>query len=68
MTTLFSRLLLEDSGQDVVEYALIALFVGIAGAAVVRFIPSDIFNTYSSWTDPNSGVPSLWDTPAPGAS
>jgi Flp pilus assembly pilin Flp len=60
------RLLREDDGQDVVEYALLAAFVGIVGYLALTGIRTGVFNTYTSWQDPSSGVPSLWDPPAPG--
>jgi Flp pilus assembly pilin Flp len=60
------RLLREDDAQDVVEYALLAAFVGIVGYLALTGIRTGVFNTYTSWQDPSSGVPSLWDPPAPG--
>lgn len=57
----------EDGGQDIIEYALIAGFVGIAGMLALEAIEGAVFNTYSSWIDPASGTPSLWqpDEPPP---
>jgi Flp pilus assembly pilin Flp len=60
------RLLREDGGQDVVEYALLAAFLGIVGYLALTGIRTSVFNTYTQWQDPSSGVPSLWDPPAPG--
>ena len=60
------RLLLEqESGQDLVEYALAASFIGVAGYLVVTSLGVDIFNTYQSWLDPVAGVPSIWEPQAP---
>jgi Flp pilus assembly pilin Flp len=59
------RLLREDDGQDVVEYALLAVFVGIVGYLALTGIRTEAFNTYTQWQDPSSGVPGLWDPPAP---
>jgi Flp pilus assembly pilin Flp len=64
---LLARLLTEDDGQDLVEYAFLAAFIGIAGWAVVMTIPNAIGDTYKSWIDPTSGVPALWDPPEPEA-
>jgi len=60
------RLLREEDGQDVVEYALLAVFVGIVGYLALTGIRTEAFNTYTHWQDPSSGVPGLWDPPAPG--
>ena len=59
------RLVAEESAQDLVEYALMASFVGIAGYLVLMGLGVDIFNTYDAWLDPGTGVPSLWDPPEP---
>ena len=59
------RLVREDDGQDVVEYALLAAFVGIVGYLALAGIRTEVFNTYTRWQDPSSGVPSLWEPPAP---
>jgi len=58
--TLLGRFRSEDGGQDVVEYALIAGFLGIAGVLALQAIQGSVFNTYSSWIDPAAGTPSLW--------
>ena len=55
----------DDSAQDLVEYALITAFVGVVGFLVLRAIGGEVFNTYSSWLSPASGVPSRWDPPDP---
>jgi Flp pilus assembly pilin Flp len=62
------RLVREDDGQDVVEYALLAAFLGIVGYLSLTGIRTEVFNTYKGWQDPNSGVPGLWDPPPPIAS
>ena len=61
----FRRLVADDSGQDLVEYALMASFIGVAGYLILMGLGVDIFNTYESWIDPNVGVPSVWEPPAP---
>lgn len=71
MTSMWSaiaRLMREDDAQDVIEYALIAVFIGIAGALVLSSMDTTIATTYSNWTSSSSGVPSLWDPPDPGGS
>ena len=51
----------QEDGQDLVEYALLAAFVATAGMLVLLNLSGDIANVYSSWLDPSTGVPSLWD-------
>jgi Flp pilus assembly pilin Flp len=60
-----SRFLVSDSGQDIVEYALLAAFIGVAGVLVLNTMGVTIFNTYQSWIDPSVGAPSIWDPAAP---
>jgi Flp pilus assembly pilin Flp len=62
------RLVREDAGQDVVEYALLAAFLGIVGYLALAGIRTEVFNAYTQWQDPNSGVPSLWEPLAPSGS
>jgi Flp pilus assembly pilin Flp len=62
---LVGRFVEEECGQDLVEYGLITCFIGIAGYLVLMHLGVDIFNTYDAWLDPGTGVPSLWDPPAP---
>lgn len=59
------RLRREELGQDLIEYALLAAFIGVAGAAVLQTMNVTIFNTYSTWIDPTVGTPSLWEPAAP---
>ena len=63
-----SRIVEDESAQDLVEYALLASFVGIAGYLVLIALGGDIAAAYEAWLDPTSGVPSLWDPPAPSGS
>ena len=62
-----ARFIAEDSAQDLVEYALLAAFIGIAGWAVLTTLPNVMGATYGSWMDPTIGVPSRWDPPEPAA-
>ena len=61
----FARFRADEGGQDLVEYALLAAFIGIAGWAVLMTIPTTMGNTYASWLDSNNGVPGQWDPPEP---
>ncbi len=62
---LIDRFLAEDGAQDLVEYALLAAFIGIAGWAILTGLPAVMGATYGSWMDPDVGVPSRWDPPEP---
>jgi len=62
MVTFFRRLLREDSGQDVLEYALLAAFVAIAGAVALQAIEAAMNTAYTSW---NTRTQALWVMPAP---
>jgi Flp pilus assembly pilin Flp len=62
---LLARFIAEDGAQDLVEYALLAAFIGIAGWAVLMTLPNVIGATYASWLDPTNGVPGRWDPPEP---
>jgi Flp pilus assembly pilin Flp len=64
---LVRRFLREDAGQDLIEYALLAAFIGIAGMLALRGIRGAVFDSYSSWIDPASGTPSLWEPAEPPA-
>lgn len=49
MTRTFNRLLREDDGQDLVEYALLVAFVGLAGLAGWLAIQNAIADGYTWW-------------------
>jgi len=49
MTRTFNRLLREDDGQDLVEYALLVAFVGLAGLAAWLAIQNAIADGYTWW-------------------
>lgn len=65
---LVARFVADDGAQDLVEYALLAAFFGIAGWALVSTLPAVMRTTYQSWTDPTNGVPGQWDPPEPAGS
>ena len=54
-----------DEGQDVVEYALLGAFIGIAGWLTLTNLDDTVGAVYTSWLNPDSGVPSLWIPPEP---
>ncbi len=59
------KLTADEAGQDLVEYALLTGFLAFAGYIVLMALGVDIFNTYTSWVNPTTGTPTLWDPPPP---
>jgi Flp pilus assembly pilin Flp len=55
----------DETGQDLVEYALLTLFVGLVGMAVWSGIVSVIGDNYNGYNNQDTGVPSLWESPNP---
>lgn len=49
MTSMLTRLLNEDDGQDLVEYALLVAFVGLAMLAAWLAIQNAVANGYVNW-------------------
>jgi len=64
MTHLCRRLFGEESGQDIIEYALLALLIGVVGVFTWRAIATTIGVNYQSY---DSGVQGVWEPPDPGA-
>jgi Flp pilus assembly pilin Flp len=59
---LVGRLVDDESGQDLIEYALLITTIGFAGVFVWTLVGNAIRGTYTSWV---SGVDSLTVPPAP---
>lgn len=62
MASLFTRVFADDSGQDLVEYALLTTFVGFSSIAVFDVIRGAIQVVYTSW---NTSANSNWRPPNP---
>jgi Flp pilus assembly pilin Flp len=62
MVPLFARVFADDSGQDLVEYALLTTFIGFSSIAVFDVIRSAIQVVYTSW---NTSTNSNWRPPDP---
>jgi Flp pilus assembly pilin Flp len=60
---LLARLLDEDRGQDLVEYALLTGVVS-AAAAILLPLAGSLGDLYQSWVD---NVWDIWEPPAPGS-
>lgn len=48
MTQLLRNLMTEDSGQDLIEYALVAALVGLGAVASITSLKNSISNTFNS--------------------
>ena len=44
----FKNLTVEDSGQDLIEYALVAALVGLGSVAAISGLDNSLKNTYNS--------------------
>lgn len=63
MTTLLLRLLRDDDGQDIVEYALLTAGIGLAGVATWPLIAAGIGAAYANF---DTRTQDLWIVPDPG--
>jgi pilus assembly protein Flp/PilA len=48
MKQLLMNLMTEDSGQDLIEYALVAALVGLGAVASITALKNSISNTFNS--------------------
>ncbi len=48
LKSLFLRLAKEDSGQDLIEYALVAALIGLGAVAGMHTLSSDISTAFST--------------------
>ena len=58
MRTLLAKFVRNESGQDVIEYALLSAFIGLAAVAVFPLIQSGLNAAYMSWDGATQG---LWE-------
>ncbi|MBA3884546.1 MAG: hypothetical protein H0X67_02295 [Acidobacteria bacterium] len=67
LRSLIVRLGSEETGQDLVEYALLTAIVGLAGLAVFTVIRDSMAQAYDNWTNPAvaGSVQDIWEPPAP---
>jgi Flp pilus assembly pilin Flp len=59
---LLSRLIAEDAGQDLIEYALLTGAIGFCGVVAFNLLGAAINAVYTSWA---TGVNTLWEPPNP---
>lgn len=62
MVATFGRLLHDDSGQDLIEYALLTTVIGLAVVAVFDVLRGSIGFVYGTW---NTSTNAIWETPNP---
>jgi Flp pilus assembly pilin Flp len=56
ISTLVARIIREDAGQDMVEYALVLGVIAIAGITAIIALGPKVADL---WTDANTGVPAV---------
>jgi pilus assembly protein Flp/PilA len=59
---LLRRFLEDESGQDLIEYGLLAAIIGIAGVLVLPLIAPKMGNAFSSW---GTQIYNAWVPPDP---
>jgi Flp pilus assembly pilin Flp len=58
------RFIRDDDGQDLIEYALLACFIGVCAVVAWNNIPTKIANAYQNWDSSVQNLSSC--TPNPG--
>jgi Flp pilus assembly pilin Flp len=56
------RLLADERGQDLIEYALLTGIIAVAGALVFPPLTSRMADAYQAW---NTNVQDIWRPPPP---
>jgi|tagenome__1003787_1003787.scaffolds.fasta_scaffold16920588_1 Flp pilus assembly pilin Flp len=64
MKTLFRRLVHDDRGQDLIEYALLSALIGIVGIVAWTSVGSAIASTYGGWDTGAQGLSATMPDPA----
>ena len=64
MGKLLMRLMREDDGQDLVEYALLTAAIGLAGVATWPLIEAGIGDAYRKF---DRDTQNIWEVPNPGS-
>ena len=57
-----AQFVVDDSGQDLIEYALLSGLVGTAGLLVLPEIANKMSDAYAQWL---SGAEGAWEPPPP---
>jgi len=64
MVDLLCRLIVDDGGQDVIEYALLTAAIGLAGIATWPLIAAGIGEAYANF---DTQTQDIWEVPDPGS-
>jgi Flp pilus assembly pilin Flp len=59
------RLIADENGQDLIEYALLTSAFGFGAVVAFNLLGGAINAVYTSWTSGPAGVNSLWQVPDP---
>jgi Flp pilus assembly pilin Flp len=59
------ELLVEEFGQDLVEYALLTAFIGLSSLAALNLLAQSIGLAFVTW---DTNVNNAWEPPAPSGS
>jgi Flp pilus assembly pilin Flp len=62
---LLDRLIDEEDGQDLIEYALLTGAIGFCAVVAFESFGGTINTVYTSWTSGPKGANSLWEVPNP---
>jgi Flp pilus assembly pilin Flp len=62
---LLHRLVDDENGQDLIEYALLTTAIGFCAVVAFESLSGTINAVYTSWTSGPSGANSLWEVPNP---
>ena len=62
MTSLLFRLVVDDEGQDLVEYVLLTTFVGLATIVAINLLDDVMRITYESW---DGATQAIWEPQDP---
>jgi Flp pilus assembly pilin Flp len=60
---MFHRFICDDSGQDMVEYALLSALIGVVGIIAWTNVGAAINTTYSSWDGSVQGISATTPNP-----
>ena len=62
MGRLLRRLARDDTGQDLIEYALLTGIIAVAGAMLFPALQSCMASAYQTWSD---NAQAIWEVPPP---
>ena len=62
MNDFWRRLIADESGQDLIEYAMLTTFIGLVCLATWDLVRGSINTVYTSW---NTSMNAVWEPPDP---